>query len=84
MFLQAREQLLAHAATADQLRLELKTREDEKAALEILLDKEQSAAAARKRSAEEDAAALAEERTKRQKLEDSNKVHRGIAAASSC
>lgn len=61
-------------ATLDQLRIETKAREDEKAAVEVLLEKERSAAAARKRSADEDAAALAEERTKCQKLEDSNKV----------
>jgi hypothetical protein len=72
--LQAREQLLVHSSTADRLRLELKARDDEKAALEVLLAKEKEAAPGRVRKAETDAAALSEERAKRQRLQDENKV----------
>jgi hypothetical protein len=72
--LQAREQLLVHSSTADRLRLELKARDDEKAALEVLLGKEKEAGAGRVRKAEADAAALGEERAKRQRLQDENKV----------
>jgi hypothetical protein len=71
---QAREQLLAHSSAADRLQLDLKARDDEKAALELLLAKEKEAAAGRVRKAEADAAALNEERAKRQRLQDENKV----------
>jgi hypothetical protein len=72
--MQAREQLLVHSSAADRLRLELKARDDEKAALEVLLAKEREAAAGRVRKADADAAALSEERAKRQRLQDENKV----------
>jgi hypothetical protein len=72
--LQAREQLLAHSSAAERLRVDLKARDDEKAALELLLAKEKEAAAERVRKAEADAAALNEERAKRQRLQDENKV----------
>lgn len=71
---QAREQVLAHSANVERLKLDLKAQEDDKAALEILLEKERSASATRVRAAEEDAAALNEERAKRQRLEDTTKV----------
>ncbi|KAF6255462.1 hypothetical protein COO60DRAFT_1702793 [Scenedesmus sp. NREL 46B-D3] len=54
----AREQLLAHSSAADRLRLDLKARDDEKAALEVLLAEEKESAAGRARKAESDAAAL--------------------------
>ncbi|KAF6251915.1 hypothetical protein COO60DRAFT_1298073 [Scenedesmus sp. NREL 46B-D3] len=72
--LQAREQLLAHSSAADRLRLDLKARDDEKAALEVLLAEEKESAAGRVRKAESDAAALSEERAKRQRLQDENKL----------
>jgi hypothetical protein len=82
--MQAREQLLVHSSSADRLRLELKARDDEKAALEVLLAKESEAAAGRVRKADADAAALGEERAKRQRLQDENKVgwHRLCCVAS--
>ncbi|WIA13504.1 hypothetical protein OEZ85_007077 [Tetradesmus obliquus] len=73
----AREQLLAHSSAADRLRLDLKASNDDKAGLELLLAKEREAAAGRVRKAEADAAALSEERAKRQRLQDENKLLTG-------
>ncbi|KAF8059995.1 HUB2 [Scenedesmus sp. PABB004] len=70
----AREQLLAAGASIERLRADLKAREEGKAAVDVLLQQERAAGALRARAAEDDAAALGEERAKRQRLQDSNKL----------